>query len=100
MFSKVGEQGAGGIVEHADSGLFRYVFKGPVAPVAVKPIGQSRGLANIEIVEAVVVEVARRHAVVAVNVHADRAIQDRAPIVGAAKHLLVVRFGRAESLMR
>ena len=97
---KVDEQGAGGIVEHAHSGLFRYVFKGSVALVAVKTIGQSRGLAEIEIVEAVVVEVAHGSAVVGVNVHADRAVKDRAPIVGAVKQLLVVRFGRSESLVR
>ena len=80
---KVGEQGARSIVEHADAGFFRYVFKRPVAPVAVKPVWQARRLANIEIIEAVIVEVARRHAIVAVNVDAACAIQNCPPIVGA-----------------
>ena len=79
---KVGEQSARGVVEHADSGLFRYVFKGSVAAVAVEPIWQSGRLADIEIVEAVIVEVARRHAIVAVNVNAACAIQNRAPVIG------------------
>ena len=79
---KVGEQSARSIVEYADSGLFRYVFKGPVATVAVEPVWQSGRLAYIEIIESVVVEVPRRHTIVAVNVDAACAIQHRAPIIG------------------
>ena len=95
---KVGEQSAGGTVEHADAGFFRYVFKGSVTAVAVKPVWQSGRLADIEVIEAVIVEVARRHAIVGINVDADGAVHDRAPVVDAAKHLPGVGFSSAKSL--
>ncbi len=71
---EVGKQGACRVVEHADSGFLRNVFEGSVAAVAIKPVGQSCRLGDIEIVETVVVKVACRHAVVAVDIDADGAV--------------------------
>src|SRR5580698_3971080 len=64
---KVGKESASGIVQHSDARLFCYVFKGSVAPVTVEPVGQPRRLADIKIVESIVVEVTRGHTVVAVS---------------------------------
>ena len=85
---KVGKQSARSIVQHADSGFLRYIFKCSVAAVAVEPIWQSRRLADIEIIESIIVEIARGHTVVAVNINAARAIQDSSPVIGPAKHLV------------
>ena len=95
---KVGEESARGIVEHADPGFLRYVFKAAIAAIAIKPVGQSCRLAYIEIIESVIVEVAHGHAVVAVNVRADCAVQNRAPMIDAAQHLLVIGCRSAKSL--
>src|SRR3984957_9329139 len=66
---KVGEQRTSGVVEHPHSRFFSDVFEAAIAPVAVEPVGQARRLANIEIIEAVIIEITHRDAIVAVNVN-------------------------------
>ena len=65
-----------------------------------KPVRQTGGLANIEIIEAVIVEVAHRDAVVAIDVHPDSAVEHGAPVVCAVEQLPVVGIGFAQSLRR
>src|SRR5215469_13520992 len=65
---KIGKQSACATVEYTDSRLLRYVFKCAVAPIAVEAVWESSRLAHIEIVESVIVEIARRHTIVAVDV--------------------------------
>lgn len=87
---KIGEESTRGVIQHTDSGFFGHVFESSVATIAIKPVGQSRWLANIQVIEAVIVEVASRNTVVAVHVDAARAIQHRPPIVGPAEHLVFI----------
>src|SRR5277367_582616 len=75
LVCKVGEQGARGVVQYANPGFFRYVFHGPVAPVTVEPVRQSRRLADIEIIETVIVVIPDCYSVVAVDVDTARPIE-------------------------
>ena len=98
LVPKIGEERARSAVQHSDAGLFCHVFKSPVALVSIKPVRQSCRLADVKIVEAIVVIVAGRHAVVAVHIDAARAIEHRTPVIGAAKHLTFVRLHSAKRL--
>ena len=69
---KIREQSAGRGIEHADAGLFGHILKGSISAIAIEPVGKSGGLANIEIVETILVEVAHCHAVVSVDVQSDK----------------------------
>ena len=95
---KVGEESARGIIEYTDSGFFCYIFKCSIAPVTVKPIWQASRLADIEIVETVIIEIARCHAIVTVNINAASSVENRPPIIDAVKHLVRVRLHAPESL--
>ena len=89
---EIGEQRAGRVFQDPQAGGFGDVFERSVAAVAIEAIGQARRLANIEIVEAVVVDVGDRDAVVSVDVDAARAVEHRAPVVRAMQQLR--RVGR------
>ena len=54
----VGKKRARGILKHAYSGCFRDVLKGAVAAVSIKPIGKTGRLANVKVVESVIVDIA------------------------------------------
>ena len=95
---EVRKQRARRIIEYGDSGLFRYIFKGPVAAIAIEPIGQSRRLADVEIIKSIVVIITGSHTVVAVHVDTPSSIQDCSPVVGPAKHLALIGLGSAQSL--
>ena len=82
---EIGKERAGGVFEESDAGRFGDVLEGAVAAVAIKPVGQAGGLANVEIVEPVAIDVADRDAIVAVDVDAAGAVENRAPIVGAVQ---------------
>ena len=97
---KVGKQRARGVVEHAHSGLFRYVFKRAVAPIAIEPIRQAGGLTDVQVIETVVVEVASGHSVVAVNVDADRSVENGSPVVGTVQQLRLVRLDSGQRVRR
>ena len=87
---EVGENRAGRIFEQSDSGRLGDVLERSVAAIAIEPVGKAGGLADVEIVEAVAIDVADRNAVVAVDVDAAGAIENRAPIIDAAQHLFAV----------
>ena len=97
---EIGEQRAGGVIQHSDAGCFRHIFKCSIAAIAIEAVGKSRRLADVEIIKSVVVEISGGQAVVAVDVDADSAIQNRAPVVHSVKHLVFVGRGLAESLRR
>src|ERR1700678_1247650 len=78
---KVGKQGACSVVQYPHSSLLGDVFHRSVTAVAVEPVGQPGWLADIEIIEAVIVIVAGGHSVVAVNVDTASAVKHRPPIV-------------------
>ena len=72
---EIGEERAGRVFQDAQAGRFGDVLKRSVAAVAVEPIGQARRLANVEIIETVVVDVGDRNAVVSVDVDARGAVE-------------------------
>src|SRR4029077_2039459 len=76
-----------------------HIFKCAIAAIAVKAVGKPRGLADVEVIESVIVEVSGGQAAIAVDVDADSAIQKRAPVVHSVKHLDFVGVGLAESLL-
>jgi len=96
--AEVGEEGGGGVIEDADAGLFGHIFESAVATISVEAVGQAGGLADVEIVEAVVVVIACCDAVVAVDIDTDGAVEDCAPVVGAVEKLLRVGLIRADGL--
>ena len=67
---EVGKQRAGSIFENAESRRFRDVLEGAVAAIAIETVRQAGGLADVEIVETVAVDVADRNAIVAVDIDA------------------------------
>jgi len=87
---EVGEDRTGGAIEHADSGLFGHIGECAVPAVLVEPVGQAGRLADIDVVQAIAVEVANRDAVVAVDVDAACAVKDGAPVIDAVEHLLAI----------
>src|SRR6185312_14921442 len=97
---EIGEKRAGSVVENAEAGLFRYVLECSVTAIAIEPVRQAGGLADIEIVEAVIVEVAHRDTVVAVDVDADGAVQHGAPVIRPMEQLPVVGIGIAQRMRR
>ena len=54
---EVGKQRACCVVEDSQAGRFGDVLEASISAVSIKAIGQTRGLANVEIVEAIVVDV-------------------------------------------
>ena len=89
-----------GVFENADSGCLGYVLKRSIAPVAIEPIGKACRLANVKIVEAIVVDVTDRNAVVPVNIDAGGAVENRSPVVRAVKQLSSVGGIATERLLR
>src|SRR5258708_6713967 len=83
----VGEEGASGIFHEAKAGAFSNVHERAVAAVTVEAVGESGGLADIEVIETVTVDVAYGDAVVAVDVDATSNVEDGAPVVDAALEL-------------
>ena len=88
---EIGEQRARCAFENAEPGRFSDVFKGSVAAIAIKPVGQTRRLANVEIVQTIAVNIGEGNAVMTVNIDAGRAIENRPPVVCAVKYLRLVR---------
>ena len=67
--AKIRKQGAGRVVQYTHPGVFCYVLQCAVAAVAIEPVGQASRLRNVEIIEAVVVVIARSYSVVAVKIN-------------------------------
>ncbi len=89
--AQVYEQRGGGIVEDVEPGLFRDVPKLTFAVVLVQPVGQTAGLADVEFVPAVVVDVGGGDPVLAVDVDAAGRIQAGPPVRHATRELVVKR---------
>ena len=92
---EIREEGAGRVVQHVHSGLLRHILEGSVAAIAIQAVGKPGGLANVQVVEAVVVDVSRRHAVVAIDIDPAGSVQNGAPVVNSTEHLIFVRVGMA-----
>ncbi len=92
---EIREEGAGCVIQHVHSGLLRHILEGSVAALAIEAVGKPRGLADVEIIEAVVVDVSRRQAVVAIDVDPAGSVQKGAPVVNSTEHLISVRFSLA-----
>ena len=97
---KIRKKSARRIFKDANAGCFRDVVERSVATVSIKPVGETGRLANVDIVEAIVIDVANSHAVVAVNVNAARAVQTGAPIVHSVNELLGIRGIVTDRLLR
>ncbi len=88
---EVGEQGAGGVFQNTEAGMLGDVFKRAVAAIAIETVGKPRRLADIEVIESVVVDVSNRDSVVAVDVDARRAVEYGSPVIGTVQELVRVR---------
>src|SRR5579859_839544 len=100
MVVEVGKERARRVVEQSQAGRFGNVFKRSVAAISVEPVGQPRRLTNVQIVEAVVVDIGNRNPVMAVNVDPRSAVEYSAPVVGAVQHLVGVGRVAAEGHSR
>ena len=67
--------------------VVRYILESSVAAISIQAIGKPGGLADVEIVEPVAVDIASGHAVVAVDVYTARAIQKGAPMIHSRQKL-------------
>ncbi len=99
VVAEVRKERAGGVVQHADAGLFRHIFKGAITLIAVQPVRQTGRLAYVQVIKAVAIVISRGHAIVAVDVDAARPIQLRAPLIGTAQQLFTVRRSPAQRLL-
>ncbi len=57
--------------------MFGNIFEGSIAPIAVKAIGETARLTDVDFVPAIAVDVAHRNAVVAVDIDSRRGIETR-----------------------
>ena len=96
----ISEERASGVVQEAEARIFREVLKGAVAAIAIEAIGQTGGLADVQIVKTVAVDVANGNAVVAVNIDAASAVERGTPVVAAIPQLLRERGSAGERLRR
>ncbi len=92
----VDKERAGRVFEDAYAGSFGDVLECAVAAIAIETVRKSSGLADVEIVESVAVDVANRNAVVSVDIDAASAVEDGAPVVGAVQQLRRVGMVAAE----
>src|SRR5208282_3912051 len=99
LILEIRKERTSGAVQHADSSRFRDILESAIAAIAVQPVGKSRGLANIEIIQTVVVKVSRRQSSIPVNIHSSGSVQNRAPVVHPVEHLIFVRLRLAKSLL-
>src|ERR1700676_4495811 len=95
---KISEKRASRAIQHADSRLLRHILKRSIPLIVIETVRKSRRLADVQVVESVVVNISGRQAVVAVNVDAAGPIQNGAPVINSVKHLLFVRFRLAQRL--
>ena len=96
---KVGEQRTGCVLEDAEARRLRDVLERSVAAIAKQPVGKARGLADVQIVEPIAIDVGDRDSVVAVDIDAARAIENSPPIIRSADQLRRIRRIAAESLL-
>ncbi len=96
--AEIGEQRAGGFVQNAEAGALGDVFGGAIGPDLVEAVGQAAGLADIDLVDAVVVDIADGDSLVAVDVDARGGIEARAPVGIAIQQLLLEGRGGAENV--
>src|SRR5258706_12040485 len=61
---EVGKERARGVVEDPQAGRFGNIFECSISPVSIEPVGESRVLANVEIVKAVAVDVCDRDSII------------------------------------
>ena len=71
--------------------MLGHIDEGAIPAVLIKAVGQPRGLADVDVIETVAVEVAGRNAVVAIEVDSACAVEHGAPVIDAEQHLLAVR---------
>jgi hypothetical protein len=64
-----------------DTGLLADVLEGAVTARAVEPIGKTRRLGDVEVLEAVAVGIADRDAVMAVGIPRQHGVDGRVPLV-------------------
>ena len=87
----VDEQRLRGVVEQSEPRALGRVLEGAVAARAQQTIGQPRRLGDVQIVEAIAVGIAHRHAVVAVGVTRQHGIDARHPRIEAGGELAADR---------
>ena len=75
------------IVQDADSRFLRHILEGSISSVTIQAIGKSSGLTNVQIVKAIVINVPNRNTVVAVDVNAACAVENRPPVVRSVQQL-------------
>ena len=68
--AQIREQGAGGVVEDVQPGLFRDVPEAAAAIIFIEAVGHAALLADVDLVGAIIVDVGHRDPVLAVNIQA------------------------------
>src|ERR1017187_308921 len=94
--AQVDEKGAGRIVEDIESGFLRYVPEMALSIVAVKTVGQTARLTDIDLVQAVAIDVGHGDSVLAIDVDAACRVETRSPVRGPLGELVVKRRDAGE----
>src|SRR6185295_3535194 len=81
-------------VEDGDAGGLGHVLEGAVTPIAEEPVGQALGLGDVDVVEAVAVEVAHGHTVIASALRNEHGVEVRGPVI-EPRHELAAKRGVA-----
>ena len=83
----VGEERLRRAIEDGDTGRFGDVLERAVSGVPEQAVGQTVGLRHVEVVEAVAVDVADRHAMMAHAAGSEDRVEMRRPVVEAGHEL-------------
>src|SRR5579863_2212051 len=84
---EVGEQGHRRVIEHVDARLEREILEDARGPLAVKPVGQSLRLAEVDLVAAVAIRIANAYPAIPENIDAARLVEGGAPVVRVAEQV-------------
>ncbi len=98
--AEVGEQRAGGLVQHAQARALSDIFGRSIGANLVQAVRQAARLAHVDLVHAVVVDVGDGDSLVAVHVDAARRIEPRPPVGIARNELFAERIHGAEDMLR
>ena len=86
--AQVEKQGLAGVVEDSYASFVGAIQPATVFDAAIEPVRQAPGLANVNLVPSVPIDISDRDALVAVHIDARRGIQLRAPVRNSLGQLL------------
>ena len=98
--AEIRKQRAGSVLEDAEPGDVRDVLESSIPAIAIEAVRQTSRLADVDVIEAVAINVSHCDSVVPVDVDAAGLIKNGAPVVGPMQHLRRVGWVPSKGLRR